>query len=146
MTTQIRVKATRHVWARVVFLTGGAIVMTQPLMEARPEAAMAGVNDAHARAKPGAGADAIRPFRVHFPDEALADLKRRIAATRWPDRETVSDQSQGVRTAKVQALVRYWGTDYDWRKVETKLNSLPQFITKVDGLDIHFIHVRSPEP
>ena len=120
--------------------------MTQPLMEARPEAAIAGVTDAHARAKPEAGADAVRPFRVHFPDEALADLKRRIAATRWPDRETVNDQSQGVQTAKVRALVRYWGTDYNWRKVETKLNSLPQFMTKIDGLDIHFIHVRSRQP
>jgi pimeloyl-ACP methyl ester carboxylesterase len=88
-------------------------------------------------------ADAIRPFRVHFPDEALADLKRRVAATRWPERETVSDQSQGVQLATVQKLARYWATDYDWRKCEARLNALPQFITTIDGVDIHFIHVRS---
>jgi pimeloyl-ACP methyl ester carboxylesterase len=113
-------------------------------MEARPEAASGGTPAAQAKTE--GGADAIRAFRVHFPDEALGDLKRRIAATRWPDRETVSDQSQGVQTAKIQALLRYWGTDYSWRKVEAKLNSLPQFMTKIDGLDIHFIHVRSRLP
>jgi pimeloyl-ACP methyl ester carboxylesterase len=74
------------------------------------------------------------------------DLRQRIAATRWPDRETVKDQSQGVPLAKLQELVRYWGTDYDWRKVEAKLNALPQFVTTIDGLDIHFIHVRSRHP
>ncbi len=73
--------------------------------------------------------DAIRPFSVNVPDEQLVDLRRRIAATRWPDRETVTDQSQGVQLAKLQELVRHWGTDYDWRKVEAKLNALPQFIT-----------------
>src|SRR3954471_24403952 len=88
-------------------------------------------------------ATAIRPFRVHFPDEALADLKHRIAATRWPDKEVVTDQSQGVQLATVQKLARYWGTDYNWRKVEAKLNALPQFTTEIDGVDIHFIHVRS---
>jgi pimeloyl-ACP methyl ester carboxylesterase len=86
---------------------------------------------------------AIRPFHVNFPDEALADLRRRIAATRWPEKETVADTTQGVQLATVQALVRYWGTDYDWRKAEAKLNAVPQFITEIDGLDIHFIHVRS---
>jgi pimeloyl-ACP methyl ester carboxylesterase len=85
----------------------------------------------------------IRPFHVNFPEEALVDLRRRIAATRWSDKETVADHTQGVQLATVQALVRYWGTDYDWRKVEAKLNALPQFITEIDGLDIHFIHVRS---
>ncbi len=99
-----------------------------------------------AQAKTEGGADAIRPFRVHFPDEALADLKRRIAATRWPEREIVTDQSQGVQLATVQKLARYWGTEYDWRKCEAKLNALPQFITKIDGVDIHFIHVRSKQP
>jgi pimeloyl-ACP methyl ester carboxylesterase len=89
---------------------------------------------------------AIRPFEVHIPNEALADLRRRIAATRWPDRETVDDRSQGVQLAKFQQLVRYWGTDYDWRKAEARLNALPQFITEIDGLDIHFIHVRSRHP
>ena len=87
--------------------------------------------------------DAIRPFHVAVPEEQLVDLRRRLAATRWPDRETVSDESQGAQLEKLQQLVRYWGTDYDWRKVEVKLNSLPQFVTEIDGVDIHFIHVRS---
>jgi pimeloyl-ACP methyl ester carboxylesterase len=87
--------------------------------------------------------DAIRPFRVDVPEERLADLRRRIAATQWPERETVPDQSQGVQLATIQELARYWATDYDWRKVEAWLNALPQFITEIDGLDIHFIHVRS---
>jgi pimeloyl-ACP methyl ester carboxylesterase len=93
-----------------------------------------------------AEADAVRPFRINVPDEALVDLRRRAAATRWPDRETVADQSQGVQLAKIQQLVRYWGTDYDWRKVEAKLNAWPQFVTEIDGLDIHFVHVRSGHP
>jgi pimeloyl-ACP methyl ester carboxylesterase len=87
--------------------------------------------------------DAIRPFRISIPEEQLADLRRRLLATRWPDRETVSDPSQGVQLEKLQQLVRYWGTDYDWRKLEAKLNALPQFMTNIDGVDIHFIHVRS---
>jgi pimeloyl-ACP methyl ester carboxylesterase len=90
-----------------------------------------------------AAGDAIRPFQVNFSDEALADLRRRLAATRWPDKETVADESQGVPLATLQELVRYWQTDYDWRKVEARLNALPQFVTEIDGLDIHFIHVRS---
>jgi pimeloyl-ACP methyl ester carboxylesterase len=85
----------------------------------------------------------IRSFQFTAPEEALADLRRRIAATRWPDRETVNDASQGVQLATMQELVRYWKTDYDWRKVEARLNAMPQFITEIDGLDIHFIHVRS---
>jgi pimeloyl-ACP methyl ester carboxylesterase len=90
--------------------------------------------------------DAIRPFHVSVPDEQLVDLRRRITATRWPDRETVDDPSQGIQLARLQELVRYWGTGYDWRKAEAKLNALPQFVTKIDGLDIHFIHVRSMHP
>ena len=90
-----------------------------------------------------AKSDAIRPFSIHFPDEALVDLRRRIAATRWPEKETVADESQGVRLATVQQLAQYWQTNHDWRKVEARLNALPQFITEIDGLDIHFIHVRS---
>ena len=90
-----------------------------------------------------AAGDAIRPFQVNFSDEALADLRRRLAATRWPDKETVADESQGVPLVTLQELVRYWQTDYDWRKVEARLNALPQFVTEIDGLDIHFIHVRS---
>jgi pimeloyl-ACP methyl ester carboxylesterase len=85
----------------------------------------------------------IRPFQVDIPDEALEDLRRRIAATNWPERETVSDQSQGVPLAIIQKLASYWMTDYDWRTCEAQLNALPQFITEIDGLDIHFIHVRS---
>lgn len=88
----------------------------------------------------------IRPFKVHVPDEEIADLKRRIAATRWPDKETVTDRSQGVQLEKIKSLVAYWGTGYDWRKAEATLNALPQFITTIDGLDIHFIHVRSKNP
>ena len=89
--------------------------------------------------------DAIRPFRISVPEEALVDLRRRIAATRWPEKETVADSSQGVPLATVQKLARYWATDYDWRKAEAKLNALPQFVTTIDKLDIHFIHVRSRE-
>jgi len=100
------------------------------------------------RSLPAFAADntAIHPFKAHVPDDALADLRRRLAATRWPDKETVTDQSQGVPLAKLQALVRYWGTDYDWRKLEARLNAMPQFITQIDGVDIHFIHVRSKHP
>ncbi len=86
----------------------------------------------------------IRPFRVDMPDEAIADLRRRIAATRWPSRELVADRSQGVQLATIQELARYWAADYDWRACEAKLNALPQFKTEIDGVDIHFIHVRSP--
>jgi pimeloyl-ACP methyl ester carboxylesterase len=88
-------------------------------------------------------ASEIHPFRVDIPDEALDDLRRRIAATNWPERETVTDQSQGVPLAMIQKLARYWMTDYDWRKCEAKLNALPQFTSAIDGVDIHFIHVRS---
>jgi pimeloyl-ACP methyl ester carboxylesterase len=89
--------------------------------------------------------NAIRPFRISVPEERLTDLRRRIAATRWPDKETVTDPSQGVQLATIQKLARYWQTDHDWRNIEAKLNALPQFITKIDGLDIHFIHVRSKQ-
>ena len=89
--------------------------------------------------------EAIRPFKVDFPEKDLVDLKRRSLATRWPEKETVSDQTQGVPLATVKALAKYWATEYDWRKVEARLNSYPNFITNIDGLDIHFIHVRSKE-
>ena len=85
----------------------------------------------------------IRPFRVDLPEAEIAELRRRIVATRWPDQETVTDDSQGVRLAMIQELARYWGTDYDWRKCEGNLNALPNFTTGIDGLDIHYIHVRS---
>ncbi len=87
--------------------------------------------------------NAIRPFHVNVPEADLTELRRRINATRWPERETVGDASQGVQLATVQQLARYWATEYDWRKCEAKLNALPNFITEIDGLDIHFIHVRS---
>jgi pimeloyl-ACP methyl ester carboxylesterase len=90
--------------------------------------------------------DAIRSFRINIPEEQLVDLRRRIAATRWPDKETVADESQGAQLARLQQLVRYWGSGYDWRKAEARLNALPQFITTIDGVDIHFIHVRSRHP
>jgi pimeloyl-ACP methyl ester carboxylesterase len=88
----------------------------------------------------------IRPFRISIPEVALTDMRQRIAATRWPDRETVADQSQGVKLAKIQELVRYWGTEYDWRRAEAQLNALPQFITKIDGVDIQFAHIKSRHP
>jgi hypothetical protein len=91
-------------------------------------------------------APAIRPFHVDVPEADLADLRRRIEATRWPDRETVSDRSQGAQLAELDELVRYWGTDYDWRKAEAQLNAFEQFVTTIDGVDIHFIHVRSGHP
>jgi pimeloyl-ACP methyl ester carboxylesterase len=95
---------------------------------------------------PGGTAEdgAISPFHVEVPEEELAELRRRIAATRWPEKETVADESQGVQLATIQELIRYWGTEYDFRRVEARLNALPQFITEIDGLDIHFIHVESP--
>src|ERR1700736_4253252 len=91
----------------------------------------------------GSDKTAIRPFRVNVPEAELTELSRRIKATKWPERETVTDATQGVQLATIQALARYWATEYDWRKVEARLNALPQFLTEIDGLDIHFIHVRS---
>src|SRR5437660_12717697 len=139
----------KRVWTLVALFIGGTIVMSHTSIDARSGSPNVGSPAgqvrarAQERARGSSGADAIRPFRVHFPDEALADLKRRVAATRWPDKELVSDQSQGVQLATLQRLARHWGTEYDWRKCEAKLNALPQFVTQIDGLDIHFIHVRS---
>ncbi len=93
-----------------------------------------------------AGENAIRPFHFKASDQALTDLRRRITATKWPERETVGDATQGVQLATMQKLAQYWATDYDWRKCEAKLNAIPQFVTTIDGLDIHFIHVRSKNP
>src|SRR5262245_23875929 len=87
----------------------------------------------------------IVPFKAQIPDAALADLRRRLEATRWPDKETVPDRSQGVPREKLQALVAYWGKDYDWRKAEARFNALPQFLTKIDGVDIQFAHIKSKE-
>ncbi|TRC90258.1 epoxide hydrolase 1 [Mesorhizobium sp. WSM4310] len=96
-----------------------------------------------ARARASADIEAVHPFRADIPEEAIVDLRRRLATTRWPLRETATDQSQGVQLAKLQNLLRYWMTDYNWRKVEAKLNALPMFVTEIDGVAIHFIHVRS---
>ena len=96
-----------------------------------------------ASAAPASDPAAIRPFKIHVPDAALADLRHRILATRWPDRETVADTSQGLKLATMQKAARYWATDYDWRQVEARLNALPNFVTTIDGVDIHFIHVKS---
>jgi pimeloyl-ACP methyl ester carboxylesterase len=111
--------------------------MTEIQKERRPEAGFGRTRPAQAKAS------AVRPFSVQFTDESLADLKRRIAATRWPEKETVSDSSQGVQLATLRELARYWGTEYDWRKCEARLKALPQFTTDIDGVEIHFIHVRS---
>jgi Epoxide hydrolase N terminus len=99
-------------------------------------------------AEPGAAADdpTIRPFRVDLPEEDLDDLRRRLALTRLPSKELVTDRCQGVQLATLQALARYWANDYDLRRVEARLNALPQFMTTIDGVDIHFLHVRSPHP
>jgi pimeloyl-ACP methyl ester carboxylesterase len=112
---------------------------------------LAGTMIAGAMALQGTSAEAqstgdIRPFKVHFSDADLKDLRQRIVSTKWPKKETVTDASQGVQLATMQKLAHYWGTAYDWRKVEAKLNALPQFITNIDGVDIHFIHVRSKHP
>jgi pimeloyl-ACP methyl ester carboxylesterase len=109
-------------------------------------AAAAGAAGLLPKARAAAEDDAIRPFRVNVPEEQLVDLRRRIAATRWPDKETVTDRSQGNQLAKLQDIVRYWGADYNWRKVEARLNALPMFMTEIDGVDIHFIQVKSRHP
>src|SRR5262249_19935279 len=128
--------------------SGGATTMTPaskttapPASTPAPDAPIIG-----AAATAGQAPDAsIRSFQFHATDAQLADLKQRILATRWPEKETVTDTSQGVPLATMQELARYWATSYDWRKVEAKLNSYPQFVTNIDGLDIHFIHVKSKE-
>ena len=97
-------------------------------------------------AVPQTASPEIRPFHIDIPEGQLTDLRHRIAATKWPERETVGDATQGVQLATMQKLARYWATDYDWRKCEAKLNALPQFVTNINGVDIHFIHVRSKNP
>jgi pimeloyl-ACP methyl ester carboxylesterase len=110
-------------------------------------AAAVGIAVLAGQSTPAAAADdtTIRPFHYHASDAALSELRNRIAETRWPDKETVSDASQGIPLAKMQEIVSYWGTCYDWRKVEARLNALPMFTTEIDGLDIQFIQVKSPE-
>ncbi|MGF6711155.1 pimeloyl-ACP methyl ester carboxylesterase [Luteibacter sp. W1I16] len=118
--------------------------MLAPTLYAQPAAAFDQTTDA--TSKTTKDDESIRPFHVHVPQEQLDDLRRRIAETRWPDKELVKDDSQGIQLARVQELVRYWGTGYDWRKAEAQLNALPQFVTTIDGVDIQFIHVRSRHP
>jgi pimeloyl-ACP methyl ester carboxylesterase len=120
--------------AAVSMTAPAAVLAQQPARAAKAAEALA------------AEADSIRPFRVRVPQKAVDDLRRRLAATRWPDRETVADRSQGAQLALLRELVQYWGRGYDWRKAEAKLNAFPQFMTRIDGLDIHFIHVRSRHP
>jgi len=123
-------KKSKNIVARTV--VSGALVMQGALGHAQVGAS----------ANPSSG-EAIRPFHVSVPQKQLADLKRRISATQWPEQELVKDESQGVQLATMKALAQYWAKDYDWRKIEAKLNALPQFVTTIDGVDIHFIHVRS---
>src|SRR3984885_11501393 len=102
---------------------------------------MAQTSATQQRSEQAVDKNGTRPFHVNVPEEKLTELRRRIKATIWPERETVTDETQGVQPATIQALARYWAADYDWRKIEAKLNALPQFLTEIDGLDIHFIHV-----
>jgi len=124
---------------RDILLAGGSLLA----MSAIGTGAASLVSTSPARA---AASEEIRPFSVHFSDDQLADLRRRVAATKWPSKEIVTDASQGVQFETIQKLAQYWATDYDWRKMEAKLNALPQFMTNIDGVDIHFIHVRSKNP
>src|ERR1700726_235529 len=134
------------IYCRLIFPPRRAIMSDNTFSSHTPGAVLAAsAAGGAARVLPSSATDpnAIRPFRFTASKEALDDLRRRVNATKWPERETVTDASQGVQLATIQALARYWGTEYDWRKVEARLNALPQFITEIDGLDIHFIHVRS---
>jgi len=105
----------------------------------------AGLSDAQMESPMAVPTETIQPFRVHIPDADLKDFRKRIQETRWPDMETVGDHSQGAKLSELKGPVKYWGTGYDWKKAEGKLNKHPQFITNIDGVDIHFIHVRSKE-
>ena len=135
-----RIAAARRLWV-AASLAGVALIPTTTRSE---ETAMTSTMTPLDTARETA-TDTIRPFQFHASDEDLAELRQRIKATRWPEKEPVADFSQGVPLATMQKLARYWTTEYDWRKVEAKLNSYPQFITEIDGLDIHFVHVRSKE-
>ena len=127
--------------------TGSLLLNARPGRAQTVSTTEASAKNAHLGKSPASSEDtAIHPFHIKVPQAALDDLRRRLVNTRWPDHETVPDPSQGVPLGKLQALVSYWGTDYDWRKVEARLNALPQFVTTIDGVDIHFIHVRSRHP
>jgi pimeloyl-ACP methyl ester carboxylesterase len=140
-------KNTKHTLVGAV-LSGALVLQGIPAPAQGVLRADVGGASATARTTSAAPAEdkAIRPFKAHIPEADLKDLRQRLTATRWPEKETVADASQGAQLARLQELVRYWGTGYDWRKAEAKLNSFPQFKTRIDGLDIHFIHVRSKHP
>jgi pimeloyl-ACP methyl ester carboxylesterase/organic hydroperoxide reductase OsmC/OhrA len=126
---------------------GALVLLATPSDAQTVSTADARVNGSHEGKSRASDEDtAIRPFHVRVPEELLVDLRHRLAATRWPDQETVADRSQGVQLATMKELVRYWQTDHDWRRAEAKLNALPQFVTTIDGVDIHFIQVRSHHP
>lgn len=126
-------------------LAAGAVAVTQMGLSGKAQAATSGASPASAAASGNARRSAaVRPFRVRVPQKELNELRRRVKQTRWPDMETVRDRSQGAQLAKLRPLVEYWGTGYNWRKAEAKINALPQFITEIDGLDIQFAHIRSP--
>ncbi|MGW5494353.1 alpha/beta fold hydrolase [Streptomyces olivaceoviridis] len=128
-------------------LAAGAVAVTQMGLSGQAQAATSGTSPTSAAASGDAQRSAaVRPFRVRVPQKELNELRRRVKETRWPDRETVRDRSQGAQLAKLRPLVEYWGTGYNWRKAEAKINALPQFITEIDGLDIQFAHIRSPHP
>ncbi|MGW2771714.1 alpha/beta fold hydrolase [Streptomyces olivaceoviridis] len=128
-------------------LAAGAVAVTQMGLSGQAQAATSGTSPTSAAASGDAQRSAaVRPFRVRVPQKKLNELRRRVKETRWPDRETVRDRSQGAQLAKLRPLVEYWGTGYNWRKAEAKINALPQFITEIDGLDIQFAHIRSPHP
>ena len=131
-------------FGQTTFTTAAAGLFVLGVLAARAQAAAHGAPAGESA--PVADDKEVRPFQFHAPDEALADLRRRIGATKWPSRELVTDGSQGVQLATMRELARYWQTDYDWRKAEARLSALPQFMTNIDGVDIHFIHVRSKHP
>ncbi|HEX8115687.1 MAG TPA: epoxide hydrolase, partial [Pyrinomonadaceae bacterium] len=131
---------------RILFALLAAVSLTAPAAVAAWQSAQTGARAAKTNKALAGEGNSIRPFRARVPRKALDDLRRRLAATRWPERETVADRSQGAQLDVLRELVRYWGSVYDWRKAEAKLNALPQFVTKIDGVDIHFIHVKSRHP
>ena len=128
---------------RLQVLSAAAAALGLMVFTAGCQTSSAAGDDASSAPAPAGDDGAIRPFRVHVDQKEIDELRRRIVATRWPEKETVADQSQGVPLGMTQELAQYWATKYDWRECEEKLNALPQFVTKIDGLDIHFIHVRS---
>ena len=127
----------------LIVLVAAMVSLAMPATALAQQAARTGGPSQEPSGGRAAENNPIRPYHINIPEAALVDLRRRIAATRWPEKETVADASQGVPLATMRELARYWATEYDWRKVEAKLNALPQFITEIDGLEIHFIHVRS---